>query len=63
MTLIMRDREKIAEGVQIERIATVQRMLLKGYSKEAIFDLEYTEAEYDLAEAELFSILKPLNSL
>ena len=57
MTLLMRDREKIAEGVQQERIATVQRMLRKGYSKEEIFDLGYTEAEYAVAEAELFSVV------
>ena len=53
MTLLMRDREKIAEGMQKERIDAVQRMLRKGYSKEDILELDYTEAEYAEAEAGL----------
>lgn len=55
MTLLMRDREKFAEGkaegMQQERIDAVQRMIRKGYSKEDILELEYTEEEFAEAEA------------
>jgi len=57
MTLQMRDREKFAEGkaegMQQERIDAVQRMISKGYSREDILELEYTEEEYAEAEAGL----------
>lgn len=53
MTLQMRDREKIEEGMQLERINAIQRMIRKGCTKEFIFDLGYTDEEYAEAEAEL----------
>ncbi len=53
MTLQMRDREKFAEGLQQGRIEAIQRMIRKGYSREEILELEYTDAEYAEAEAEL----------
>ncbi len=61
MTLLMRDREKFAEGkaegkaegMQLERIHAVQRMIRKGYSKEDILELDYTEDEYAEAKSEL----------
>ena len=56
MTLLMRDREKLAEGKQQERRAAIQRMIRKGCTKEFILDLDYTEDEYAEAEAELFQM-------
>ncbi len=57
MTLQMRDREKfaegLAEGMQRERVDTIQRMIRKGYSKEDIFDLGYTEEEYAEATVQI----------
>ena len=53
MTLLMRDREKIAEGMQKERIDAIQRMIRKGCTKDFILGLDYTEAEYAEAEAGL----------
>ena len=42
--------ERIAER---ERIDAVKRMIQKGYSKEQILDLSYSETEYMIAETEL----------
>lgn len=56
MTLLMRDREKLAEGKQQERRAAIQRMIRKGCTKEFILDLDYTEDEYAEAEVELFQM-------
>ena len=61
MTLQMRDREKFAEGhaeglnegMQRERVDTIQRMIRKGYSKDDIFDLGYTEKEYAEATVQI----------
>ena len=53
MTLLMRDREKFAEGRQQERLATIRKMICKGYSKEDILELDYTEEEYAEAKAKL----------
>ena len=65
MTLYMRDQEKIEEGIKIgreegreegreaERTKMIQKLISKNYTKEQIFDLGYTEAEYVKAE-ELF---------
>lgn len=57
MTLQMRDLEKFdegkAEGIQMERIDAIQRMIRKGFAKDVILELGYTEAEYKEAEAEL----------
>ena len=36
----------IKQGIEQERLNTIQRMLLKGLSKEIILDLGYTEKEY-----------------
>lgn len=36
MTLLMRDREKIEEGAQRERIKMIQRMIRKGCTKDFI---------------------------
>ena len=56
MTLLMRDREKFAEGMQQGHIDAMQRMIRKGYSKKDVLDLGYTEEEYAKAEAELFQM-------
>ena len=40
-------------GIKKERLNTIQKMLLRGYSKEEILDWEYTEEEYMEAESEL----------
>lgn len=56
----MRDREKfaegLAEGMQRERVEAIQRMIRKGYSKDEIFDLGYTEEEYSEAENEITQV-------
>ena len=36
-----------------ERIDKIKKMIAKGYTKDAILDLDYTEEEYAEAEAEL----------
>ena len=41
------------KGRSAERIAMIQKMILKGCSKEFILELDYTEDEYAEAEAEL----------
>lgn len=43
----------IDETVHAERMAKIQKMIQKGYSKADILDLDYTEEEYAEAEAEL----------
>ena len=43
----------IQKGIQKERIKAIKRMLLKGYSKESILGLDYTEEEYAKAESKL----------
>lgn len=61
MTLFMRDREKfeegkaegMAEGIQKERLDAIQKMIRKGYSRDFVLDLDYTESEYTEAEAGL----------
>lgn len=41
----------IEKGIKKERIRAIKRMLLKGYSKESILGLDYTEEEYAKAES------------
>lgn len=57
MTLLMRDREKIEEGAQRERIKMILRMIRKGCTKDFILELGCTEAEYAEAEAELIQMV------
>ena len=46
------------ENIAVRRaeIDKIKKMIQKGYSKEDILDLDYTEDEYTEAEAELFQI-------
>lgn len=39
--------------MQQERMSAIQRMIRKGYTKEIIFDLGYTEDEYSEAESQM----------
>ena len=48
---VMQRYEKIA--VKIDHIEKIKKMIQKGYSKEDILDLDYTEEEYAEAEREL----------
>lgn len=41
------------EAMHKERMAKIKKMIQKGYSKEEIIDLDYTEGEYAEAEQEL----------
>lgn len=41
----------IKQGVESERLSVIQKMICKGYTKEMILDLDYTEEEYAKAEA------------
>lgn len=43
----------IKQGRHLERIAMIQKMIRKGFSKEIILGLDYTEDEYSEAEAKL----------
>ena len=45
--------EITAEGREAERTKMIQKLISKNYTKEQIFDLGYTEAEYAEAEKEL----------
>ena len=42
-----------ARAIHSERIAMIQKMIRKGFSKEIILGLDYTEGEYAEAKAEL----------
>lgn len=58
MTLFMRDEEKREEG-RMEgreegRIDSIRKMLSKGYTKEAILDLDFSEDEISKAEQSMF---------
>ena len=44
-------------GRYAERIAMIQKMILKRCSKEFILELDYTEDEYAEAEAELCQLV------
>ncbi len=52
---VMQRYEKIAvdEAMHTERMAKIKKMIQKGYSKEEILDLDYSEDEYVEAEQEL----------
>lgn len=56
MCEVMKKYEKLA--VREERIDKIKKMIRKGYIKEAILDLDYTEEEYAEAEAELAQFKK-----
>ena len=45
----------IKEEEREENIKRVAKMISKGYSKEEILDLDYTEEEYEEAEKELIA--------
>ena len=47
----------INRGKHFERIATIQKMIQNGFSKEIILKLDYTEDEYSEAEAELCQLV------
>ena len=53
MTFEMLQREKYKEGLQEgrqeERIDAIQRLKKKGFGRQAILDLGYTEEEYETA--------------
>ena len=51
---VMQKYEELA--VSAERMATIQKMIRKGYSREDILELDYTEDEYAEAEAALFQM-------
>ena len=48
---VMQKYEEIA--IKMDHIEKIQKMIQKGYSKEDILDLDYTEEEYAEAEREL----------
>lgn len=47
------EEKGIKKGIRKERIRAIKRMLLRGYSKESILRLDYTEEEYAKAESKL----------
>ena len=49
---VMQRYENLA--IKRDHIEKIRKMISKGYSKEDILDLDYTEDEYAEAEAELF---------
>ena len=51
MCEVMKKYERLA--VREDHIDKIKRMLIKGYTKDAILDLDYTDEEYSEAEAEL----------
>ena len=51
MCEVMKKYEKLA--VREDHIEKIKKMIGKGYTKEAILDLDYTQEEYAEAEAEL----------
>lgn len=48
--------EVMQQYIQELNIEKIQKMIKKGYSKEEILDLDYTEEEYAEAEANLFQL-------
>ena len=47
--------KRLAEGLAKGRAEAIGKMIQKGYSKEAILDLGYTEAEYQEVEQKLLA--------
>ena len=47
--------EGITEGKTEERIKAIQKMLHKGFDKQTILSLDYTEEEYQEAEAAMLA--------
>lgn len=54
MCEVMQQYERIA--IQKDHIEKIQKMIKKGYSKEEILDLDYTEEEYAEAEEKLLQL-------
>ena len=54
MCEVMQRYEKMAAEAakHEERMQTIKNMIAKGYTKESILDLDYTEEEYAEAESE-----------
>ena len=56
--IVKEENEKILKELKEERQKTIKRitkMINKGYSKQEILDLDYTEEEYEKAEKELLT--------
>jgi len=56
--IVKEENEKILKELKEERQKTIKRitkMISKGYSKEEILELDYTEEEYKEAEKELLA--------
>lgn len=56
---VMQKYEKIAvdEAMRIERMTRIGKMIQKGYTKDDIIALDYTEEEYAEAETKLFQLM------
>lgn len=59
MCEVMERYEKLAvsKALQYERIKRIQRMIEKGYPKEEILDLGYTEDEFTEAEQQMLQLV------
>lgn len=55
MTLLQRDREKFAEGMEQGKILSIQRLLKKEMDNDFILSLGYTQEEIDEAEKQLMT--------
>ena len=55
MTLLQRDREKFAEGMEQGKILSIQRLLKKEMDNDFILFLGYTQEEIDEAEKQLMT--------
>ena len=55
MTLLQRDREKFAEGMERGKILSIQRLLKKEMDNDFILSLGYTQEEIDEAEKQLMT--------
>ena len=49
--------EVMQQYIHEVNIEKIQKMIRKGYTKEDILDLDYTEEEYAEAEATLFQLV------
>lgn len=55
MTLLQRDREKFAEGMEQGKILSIQRLLKKEMDNDFILSLGHTQEEIDEAEKQLMT--------
>ena len=55
MCEVMKRYEKLA--VKTEKLERIQRMIEKGYSKEDILDIGYTEDEFSEAENKMIQLV------